>query len=1515
MKKQRKVNRCSAKATAVILVAAMVVQTTTPALALAQLGEGADARSAVSTASQSNAAKGDEHSDTAPSRASGSNAEKLEKATFSNAMRKEVKNLHPNGSFEFTGKTTNTNYQKVWVNEIMPIGWSMWPTPTGSEKMSFEIVTDPEEAADGDNYLHIRSENTASRLGISYPIKNIADLADQYLCTFQLKAEDVKGTGFNGRLTWLKKSGSGNYIETAKITGTSDGWVQYGLISPDQPADATGIQVEFYANNLSGEISLDDVQILPTYKLSLNKTETTMLTGDTLELTATCSDGYDEEVTWSSKDPAIADVDENGVVTAYAMGMVEIVAKTDTFHEAICKISIEDGELRPYYEAIRDSWRDRLTGNSMEDTDDEDYKAMMADLTETAKKNWDTMEKGGNDRAFLWDDIDFTYQKQNTASNVTEGLGTGFSRIEQMATAYSAKGSSLYHDEDLKADIIGAMEWVYATMYNDTMDVTKDIYGNWWHWFIGMPQSLCNTVILMYDDLDPEFIEREAKTLENFNEDPNYRYHTTGGNRLPLDSANLIDTSLVSALRASIGETALPLNMAKDALEKNLGFTSEGNGYYEDGSYIDHGNLAYTGGYGATLLGGIEKLLFITSDSPWEADSDKLTSIFQWIWNGIRPLYADGAMMDMTTGRGIARPSTNEHTVGKGLLKPISHLAAIAPEDERDVFRTFARTEVLAGLEYEEDFFIGMTVADMTAMKNLITDNSLGKDDEIYHKNFGAMDKAVYHGENFDLGISMYSKRTGSFEYGNKENRKGWHMSDGALYLYNGDQAHYADVYWPTVDPHRLAGITTDHTEGFIPSDDSWGPHVSTKNWVGGSSVLDQYGSVGMDFEGELPNGGISSLKAKKSWFTFPNGAAALGAGITSNENKATETIVDNRKAMEDAANTVWVNGTEAELTVGNPAVMPAKWALLEGNNGEQQNIGYYFPEETEITVLKETRTGNWKDINGAIVAGSANDKEIIRSYISLAVDHGTNPQDETYSYVLLPGKNADEMAEFAENPEIKVLANTSSVQAVENTAYGVSGYNFWTAYDGEELEVSAKTPASVTIAKEDGTVTAGISNPTQNGKDTVILLNGFYEPAEMDKGVTVTTEDGRTVITIKGASDLGKTYTVVLESMDKKLADWQNKLQNITREDAADVEVMIKELQNLDTENLNEEQKSLIDSLLETAGSKLILINSVNEVMAPISRVDEVTFENADAVEEYLKKYGELTEAEKAVASEADKAKIAALTAGFQTENVHTAAEGVTVKAVYGTVDVRTMLLLHDESAAADFYQETISEGETLLHVFKPALLLKDSILSLNDYPVNITMKAPALASGEQGILKLYSFTSAGKARAAISASELSFTDNRNGTITFEAKYDGIYGFALAKDTEPAPDPEPVPDKKPSGSSGNSSESVSDGVWVQDANGWWFNHYNGTWPAAQWKWIKGSWYHFNEAGYMQTGWILDKGFWYYLRPDGSMVADDWVFYKDHWYYLTRNGEMATNTSVTWKGIVYHLGADGVMAE
>lgn len=799
-------------------------------------------------------------------------------------------------------------------------------------------------------------------------------------------------------------------------------------------------------------------------------------------------------------------------------------------------ILVESGKAHLYYKRMRDNWRDRLTGNNIDDPSDELYQQNMAVLTEEAQKHWDTMEKGGNERKTLWTDIPFFYHYQATISNVTECFGTAFSRMEKMACAYNAKGSTLYHNEDLKKEIIGALEWVYANLYNDTMDAQKDIYGNWWHWFIGVPKILCNIIILMYEELDQDLIDREAKTLENFNWDPNERYVPISGELVKNAAGNLIDTSLVAALRGAIGEAGKPLDMAKEALSSCLGYVTSGNGYYTDGSYVDHTNLAYTGGYGFVLLSGIEKLLFLITDTPWKVEDKKLISIFEWILNGIRPLFAYGAAMDLASGRGVARPSTNDHVVGGNLLKPIVHLAQLAPIEMKNRIKSFAKTQITSGMQYNKDkkeYFKGMLVADIVAMQDILGDDSLEEDWEVYHKNFGVMDKATYHGENFAVGISMYSNRIGNFEYGNCENRKGWHQSDGVLSLYNGDQIQYADAYWPTVDSHRLSGITTDHTPGFIPSDNTWGAHTSSKNWVGGSSVLGKFGSVGMDFEGELPTGEISSLKAKKSWFTFPNAVVALGAGIQSNENKETETIVENRKAREGAENTIWVDGKKMEFALNEKSELDANWILLEGNHGEKQNIGYYFPEQIKVNVLKETRTGRWSEINGAVIPESPIDVPAERSYISFAISHGTNPQGETYNYVLLPGRTLNEMEDFAENAQIKILANTENVQAVENMAYGVSGYNFWTAAEAEGLEVSAQTPASVTMAKEEDIISLGISNPRQNGEEIVVTLQGTYELKKSYETVSIENRDGKTIIQVEGSKDFGKTYQIVLEKVE----------------------------------------------------------------------------------------------------------------------------------------------------------------------------------------------------------------------------------------------------------------------------------------------------------------------------------------------------------------------------------------------
>ena len=74
---------------------------------------------------------------------------------------------------------------------------------------------------------------------------------------------------------------------------------------------------------------------------------------------------------------------------------------------------------------------------------------------------------------------------------------------------------------------------------------------------------------------------------------------------MELTSANLMDTSLVAALRSAIGNTQDGIGAAVNALGTVTGFVTEGDGFYEDGSCIQHSNLAYTGGYGLTLLKGI----------------------------------------------------------------------------------------------------------------------------------------------------------------------------------------------------------------------------------------------------------------------------------------------------------------------------------------------------------------------------------------------------------------------------------------------------------------------------------------------------------------------------------------------------------------------------------------------------------------------------------------------------------------------------------------------------------------------------------------------------------------------------------------------------------------------------------------------------------------------------------------------------------------------------------------------
>ena len=77
--------------------------------------------------------------------------------------------------------------------------------------------------------------------------------------------------------------------------------------------------------------------------VTLNKTGTTLYTFSTVQLTATVSpaDAEDKNVTWSSSNPTVASVDENGKVKALKTGTAIItVTTTDGGHTATCTVRV-----------------------------------------------------------------------------------------------------------------------------------------------------------------------------------------------------------------------------------------------------------------------------------------------------------------------------------------------------------------------------------------------------------------------------------------------------------------------------------------------------------------------------------------------------------------------------------------------------------------------------------------------------------------------------------------------------------------------------------------------------------------------------------------------------------------------------------------------------------------------------------------------------------------------------------------------------------------------------------------------------------------------------------------------------------------------------------------------------------------------------------------------------------------------------------------------------------------------
>lgn len=732
------------------------------------------------------------------------------------------------------------------------------------------------------------------------------------------------------------------------------------------------------------------------------------------------------------------------------------------------------------FDTLRVKWKELLAGDSSYSSADPDIAAQVAAITAKAQANWYSMSKTPGD--YLWSDL--------ASPTASAQITSAYTRLKEMALAYATHTSSLYNSAALKGDIILGLDWMHQNRYNQT----KAQSGNWWDWQIGAPLRLLETVVLVYPELTAAQITNYMNAVEKFTPSVG---NSTGANRVWM--------ATVVGVRGVIVKNSTKVAAARNALSQVFDYVTSGDGYYEDGSFIQHNYYSYNGGYGSALLGDTANLIYLLNGSTWAVTDPDVSNVYKWVYDSYEPFVYKGALMDMTRGREIAREAGQDHEKGARLIQFIVRLSSFAPAADAAAYKRMVKYWIQE--DTYRSFYEECPLPILVLAKSIMNDPAVTPRGELVaNKPFNSMDRAVHLRPGFGFAVSLSSSRIANYESINGENKKGWYTGAGMTYLYNGDLAQYSGDYWPTVNPYRLPGTTVDT---MTRADSSGQGYRSSATLVGGTEIQGLYGTAAMSLDGWSNN-----LWARKAWFMFDDEVVALGAGITDSGQtgngwdgtpRKVETVVENRKLNASGSNSLLVNGSNKTATP-SWSQSGVSWAHLAGS-GAGADIGYFFPEGAVVKGLREARTGSWSSINvNGSTAGATN------HYQQLWFDHGTNPTGSSYAYVLLPGKTPAQTSSYAADPDMLVLENSNTAQAVYEKQLGVTGAVFWTdglkwiQKDGVNL-LSSSQKSSVMLQEIAGSVEVAVSDPTQLNTGTVsIEINrSAASLAAADPGVTVT--------------------------------------------------------------------------------------------------------------------------------------------------------------------------------------------------------------------------------------------------------------------------------------------------------------------------------------------------------------------------------------------------------------------------
>jgi chondroitin AC lyase len=489
---------------------------------------------------------------------------------------------------------------------------------------------------------------------------------------------------------------------------------------------------------------------------------------------------------------------------------------------------------------------------------------------------------------------------------------------------------------------------------------------------------------------------------------------------------------------------------------------SMSEGIQPDWSYHQHGPQLQFGNYGLSFVNDMIKWTSILRNTPYQFNEKKISILRNYVLNGQQWVTWKDQLDISACGRQLFVDSPASKAAS--LSKHFIKLETLDPVFG-DAYRKANQYESLTG-----------------------------------HKHFWRSDFQVWRCPDYYFSVKMCSERVIGAESCNSENIQGYYMGDGAAFLYQTGE-EYRNIF-PFLDWKKIPGTTTLQDDDPLPVLTARGYRIES-DFVGGVSDGEN-GAAAMDY---CRNG----LRARKSWFMFDGKIACLGAGIWSNAGLTVTTGI----------NQTYLNG-EVTVKINDQAIgVNGKQVFISPSWILHDNIGYLFPEGGKIMLQAESTEGSWN-----WVAKSYPDERISADLFRLWFDHGKNPRDRSYEYILIPGADREKLENLEKKDHLEIR-NDKDIQAVYSKDRTCVGIVFYKAgmFDGDPV-IEVNKPCIVMVKQKPEGLQVSMADPSQLEKEIQITLNGEYE----HENASVEDQKTKIAVLLPQGGDAGKTISLHLK-------------------------------------------------------------------------------------------------------------------------------------------------------------------------------------------------------------------------------------------------------------------------------------------------------------------------------------------------------------------------------------------------